>query len=68
VDLGFGIPVLHLLPQMALFVGDFDQELCHALSSVSEYLVFSRMERLRPSVTLCSQSAYRNLSISVVHK
>jgi hypothetical protein len=33
--------VLHLLPQMALFVGDFDQELCHALSSDSEYLVLS---------------------------
>jgi hypothetical protein len=29
VDLGFGMAVLHLLPQMALFVGDFDQELCH---------------------------------------
>jgi hypothetical protein len=32
VNLGFGIPLLHLLPQMALFVGDFDQELCHSLS------------------------------------
>jgi hypothetical protein len=68
VDLGFRIPVLHLLPQMALFVGDFDQELCHALSSASEYLVFSSMERLKPSVTLCSQSPYRNLSIGVVRK
>jgi hypothetical protein len=32
VDLGFGIAVLHLLPQVALFVGDFDQEFCHYLS------------------------------------
>jgi hypothetical protein len=38
VDLRFGIPMLHLLPQMALFVGDFDQELCHSLSSDSEFL------------------------------
>jgi len=30
--------MLHLLPQMALFVGDFDQELCHSLSSDSEFL------------------------------
>jgi hypothetical protein len=28
--------MLHLLPQMALFVGDFDQELCHSLSSDSD--------------------------------
>ena len=41
VDLGFGIAVLHLLPQMALFVGDFDQELCHSLSSDSACLVLS---------------------------
>jgi hypothetical protein len=31
VNLGLGIAVLELLPQMALLVGDFDQELCHAL-------------------------------------
>ena len=31
MDLGFGIAVLHLLPQVALLVRDFDQELCHAL-------------------------------------
>jgi hypothetical protein len=36
VDLGFGIPVLHLLPQMALFVGDFDQELWHSISSAAQ--------------------------------
>jgi len=41
VDLGFGIPVLHLLPQMALFVGDFDQELWHSLSSDSLGLVLN---------------------------
>src|SRR5208282_2543662 len=41
VNLGFGIAILHLLPQMALFVGDFDQELCHSLST-SEVLFVSR--------------------------
>jgi len=49
---------------MALFVGDFDQELCHSLSSDPVSIV----ERLRPSVTFCSQSAYRNLSICAVRK
>jgi hypothetical protein len=29
VDLGLGIAVLDLLPQIPLLVGDFDQELCH---------------------------------------
>ena len=32
VDLRFGMSVLHLLSQMALFVGDFDQEFCHWLA------------------------------------
>jgi hypothetical protein len=36
VNLGFGISVFHLLPQMTLFVGDFDQELWHSISSVAE--------------------------------
>jgi hypothetical protein len=36
VDLRLRIPMLDLLPQMPLFVGDFDQELCHALSSAAE--------------------------------
>jgi len=60
--------VLHLLPQMALFVGDFDQELCHSLSSASEFLVLSRFDRLRPSVTFCSQGFYPNQPIRVVRK
>src|ERR1019366_4870707 len=54
VDLRFRIPILHLLPQMALFVGDFDQELCHALSSASEASEFpasTLIERFRPNVT-----------------
>jgi hypothetical protein len=27
------VPVLHVLPHVALFVGDFDEELCHGFFS-----------------------------------
>jgi hypothetical protein len=58
VNLGLGIAVLKLLPQMALLVGDFDQELCHALSCAGFKL----------SVTFCCQSPYLSLPIRVVRK
>jgi hypothetical protein len=38
VHLGFGKAVLHLLPQVALFVGDFNQKFCHTLSLGSGFM------------------------------
>jgi hypothetical protein len=67
VNLGFGVAVLDLLPQVALLVGDFNQEFCHFLPCRSAFHVcFS--ECYVPSLTPCLQSPYRFLTHQLVPK
>ena len=75
MDLGFGVAVFHVLLQVALFVGDFDQEFSHGygynpVPSASVTLDFASSYRTAPGtgtqVTGSSPDAYGPSSPSTV--